>query len=142
MNTTQVRDFTYQSIIEELPLRRKTVLKLIRDYGGLTAQELREKMRIGVNQVSGRVTELADELLIVQAGIKINPVSRKPNTIWRVTTPSERERIAVQEISNLISIVDDLSLDYELVENSYSKELIISKMNYFRNKIEKLQAIL
>ena len=75
---------------EKFSARRKTVYNLIRDYGALTAPQIKAKMVLGINQVSGRITELKDSFYIKEAGSIMNEKSNKPNTLYKVTGENER----------------------------------------------------
>jgi DNA-binding Lrp family transcriptional regulator len=69
----------YQVKRDALVKRRAQVLSIIRDWAGSgtgpTTAEIAERLHVPDNQISGRVTELlADELILI-SGRKFNPRS-------------------------------------------------------------------
>ncbi len=120
MNTTAIqnRNECFFTNAETLGARKKTVYKIIESYGKLTAQEIKEKMVLGVNQISGRLTELSDLYLIKESGSKFNEKSDRPNTLWEITTPDERIDMVNTAFINLRSERDTLINDLNLLNLS------------------------
>ena len=133
------RNNSFHSQIEKFSMRRKTVYNLIKSYERLTAQEIKSKMVLGVNQVSGRITELRETFWIVYAGSKKGE-SKKSNTIWRVTTPEERQKLVENELKSLIW--EKSLLEYDLNTSDLSSPanfLIINRLYKIDKLIKKLK---
>lgn len=154
--TLQTRNETYFKNIEKLSLRRKTVYNLIKKYGELTAQEITVKMvfiktvkkngkakRIfGINNVSGRLTELSNLFLIKSIGVKLNEKTQCPNTIWQITTPDEQIDSVNKEYVKLTEQKDKLVNDYHLLLSDLSKDLIEKRVKVLNNKIKALETVI
>ena len=135
------RNNAYFQNIEKLSQRRKTVYKLIENYGQLTAQEIKEKMVLGINQVSGRISELQELFLIKSVASKINNRSNKKNTVWSITTKNERNDLINAKYVELRNKRDILINDLNLKISKTSKYLLkkeINKINTLISNLEKL----
>lgn len=138
----QNRNEAFHLKVDDLGLRRKTVYKLIETYGPITSQEVKEKMRLGVNQVSGRVTELAARFFIKAEGSKVNNKSNCSNTLWVVTTPNERINLINAEFIHLRNERDELVNDLNLTELSeVAKEIVRKRVAKIDAKIETLEKL-
>ena len=133
------RNESFYSQIEKFGIRRRTVYNLIQEYGELTAQEIKSKMVLGVNQVSGRITELKELFYIVPVGSK-NGVSRVKNTIWRVTAPVERDSLIHEELINLSIEKHNLEFDINnyFISNGL-KEMGVKRLTKINELIKKLE---
>ncbi len=81
---------TYQAILSKLPERRAAVFSVIRDCGPITCQEIADLMGKPINEVSGRITELKKDDLILVCG-KAFSNTHKPRALLRVV-PREPEQ--------------------------------------------------
>jgi hypothetical protein len=124
---TENRNESFFAKIEEFSLRRKTTYQLIKTYQPITTQELKRKMLLGVNQVSGRVTELAQSFYIKPVGTKINEHSKMPNTLWAITTPDERIDLMNAAYVKLIDEQDTLINHLNVTEPSISVKITLKK---------------
>jgi hypothetical protein len=81
----------YKAIIEKLPKKRLEVLAHIelRKDQGATLFELTGLMGRPVNEISGRVTELKKERLIIENGTRVNPTTGKKASVWILNTKSD-----------------------------------------------------
>ena len=142
MNNTAIQNRNESFFIdtEKFSARRKTVYNLIKDYGKLTSQEVKAKMVLGVNQVSGRITELKDSFYIKEAGSKFNETSRKPNTLWAVTGYDERIDLINFEFIKLRNERDVLINDLNLLNLSkMTKERLLKRVKQIDKLIFNLE---
>lgn len=75
----------WERIKDKLSPRRKAVFLHISRKPGITLREVAKKMKVGVNQISGRFTELEKLRLIKEVGQKKFKGERQPHTMWRAT---------------------------------------------------------
>ena len=134
----QNRNESFVKNIEKLSLRRKAVYKIIAQYGFLTSHQIKDKMRLGINQVSGRITELKDMFLIIEAGTVINIKSNTHNTLWKVTNEQERIDLVNKRYTALIDEQKQLESDYHLGVSNYGLEAIKSRIKKIKKQIEAL----
>lgn len=119
------RDESFYTQIAKFAQRRWTVYNLIKTYNGLTSHEIKDKMVLGKHQISGRVTELAEEFWVKSNGSKLNEQTGKQNTIWVVTTPEEREELIKYKLQELNDNLTDLKVDlHDYWCTDYTYELI------------------
>lgn len=113
----KIRDESYQKLINSsLGLRQKTVYLLIKSYNGLTSEEVALRMRLRLNEVSGRITELKNMRLIAPSGSIKNMRSNNQNCKWVALLPVHREKL----------IREDL-MDYRDKQRSLKKDLYIAE---------------
>lgn len=81
----------YEKIKRSLPEKRSEILRLIekRIQYGATLFELVRVAERPINEISGRVTELAAMGLIKDKGRRINPKTNKAATVWVAVGPEE-----------------------------------------------------
>jgi len=77
---------SWDGVQGSLPERRRAVLGIIAsEPNGLPLFRVVQKIGWPVNCVSGRITELAKEGLIEDAGVRaVNPATGKSAVVWRV----------------------------------------------------------
>ena len=109
---------------EKFGLRKKTVYNLVNIYGLITSHQIAEKMKLGINQVSGRITELKDEFLIIEAGSVLNRKTKVHNTLWRVTTKDERTNLVNKRYQELVNETKQLENDFHLGISEYGLKAI------------------
>tara|TARA_R110002096_G_scaffold423748_1_gene631197 strand:+ start:2364 stop:2732 length:369 start_codon:yes stop_codon:yes gene_type:complete len=115
MNTAiQNRNQSFFNSVEKMSLRRKTVYKIIEQYGLITSQQIKEKMKLGINQISGRVTELKQMCLVVEGGSFVNEKSNVHNTLWRLVKSEERINLINARYAALVDEQKQLENDYHL----------------------------
>lgn len=87
----------YHAKRDALRKRRAQVLAIIRDWSGSgpgpTTAEIADRLGVPDNQISGRVTELLGEDLILIAGRKFNPKSGVRARAY--TVPRSNEQLAL-----------------------------------------------
>lgn len=85
----------YDSIKDHLPEKRRMVYDQIDSAstaGGITLFELCVKLKLPVNSVSGRVTELHDSAVIVDSGRRrINPDTGRRAVVWITRSRYDQE---------------------------------------------------
>jgi len=144
MNTTAIQNRNESFFIdtEKFSARRKTVYNLIKNYGHLTTQEVRSKMVLGANQVSGRITELKELFYIKEDGSKFNEVSRKGNTLWTLTGYDERIDLINSKYAELINEYKTLENDLNLANLSKTtKQRTLKRMEKINKLIFNLENI-
>ena len=137
-SSTQNRNGVYFSQIEKLKGRRKTVFKLIKTYGFISAHQIAKKMRLSLNCVSGRLTELKDMFLIVEAAKIHNDKTKVLNTLWRVVRQDERTDLVNAKYQELINTRDGLINDFNLNISDITKEVLEKELKKINKKIEML----
>lgn len=76
---------SWDSLQETISSKRLKVFKAIESNEGATLFELTKILNWPVNRVSGRVTELAKNELIVDSGTRrTNPESGKTGIVWTI----------------------------------------------------------
>jgi hypothetical protein len=77
----------FEGIKAGLPEKRMKVLDAIGKTGsqGATLFELVKILERPVNEISGRVTELAEGELIIDTGRRVNPDTERAATVWIIT---------------------------------------------------------
>lgn len=83
---TQTQLDAWQFLGEKLAERQKAVFEEIRlAKKGLTLFELTERLKLPINQISGRVTELQAKGFVQSSGERrTNPATKKQATVWIV----------------------------------------------------------
>lgn len=144
MNSTAIqnRNEAFHINTEKLSLRRKTVYKIIKTYGLVSAQQIKDKMRLGVNQVSGRITELKEMFLIKEEGSVLNRNTNVRNTLYAVTTKDEQVDLVNARYQELVDEKKSLENDYHLGVSEYGLEAIKNRIKKIDKKINVLSKIL
>lgn len=97
-------------------------------------------MVLGVNQVSGRITELQDSYHIKESGSKFNYQTRKPNTLWQIITPFERNDLINLAFIKLRNERDVLINDLNLLNLSQiTRGRTLKRINAIDKQIFKLE---
>lgn len=130
------RNQSFYSQISKFAQRRWTVYNLIKTYNGLTSHEIKDKMVLGKHQISGRVTELAEEFWVKSNGSKLNEQTGKQNTIWVVTTLEEREKLVKEKLDELEDELGKLSIDSDYYD------LCRTTQNLINDRIKKLDKLI
>ena len=134
----QNRNESFFNSIEKLSLRRKTVYKLIQRYKLITSQQIKEKMKLGFNQVSGRITELKEMCLIIEGGSVLNKESNTKNTLWRLTNKEERINLVNKRYVALVDEQKALENDYHLFLSEHSLKVIKKRISKIKKQIIQL----
>lgn len=132
------RNDAFHSNLEKLSQRRKTVYRIIKNYGQITASQIKDKMMLGINQVSGRITELKKMCLIVEVGSVKNEKSNTNNTLYRTTTKNEQIDLINKRYQELIDEQKELENDYNLGLSNYSLEVIKKRISGIKKEINQL----
>lgn len=134
----QNRNDAYALNYEKLSKKRQIVYKLIALYGKASAQQIKERMQVGINQVSGRITELKKMCLIIEAGSVKNEKSNTNNTLYRRTTKNEQINLINKRYQELINEQKELENDYYLGLSNYSLEVIKKRISGIKKEINQL----
>lgn len=142
MESIKNRNAAFHSIVEKLPDNRRLIFELIQENKQITAQEIAEKYRKPINEITGRITELKNYCFVVEVGSKENRFTNKKNTIYQVIQ-SEDERINLinKRYVELRDTKDSLINDYNLNLSKISKELLKKEINKIQTKINFLEKI-
>ena len=139
MNTAiQNRNQSFFNSVEKMSLRRKTVYKIIEQYGLITSQQIKEKMKLGINQISGRVTELKQMCLVVEGGSFVNEKSNVHNTLWRLVKSEERINLINARYAALVDEQKQLENDYHLGVSEHGLKVIKTRISKINKQIEQL----
>jgi len=139
-NSLKNRNDAFKKLIEKFGLRRKTVYNLIKDCGSLTDFEISEKMILPINSITGRRRELEELCLIKESGSKKNEKTDVLNTIWSVTSETERLNLINSKLSKLIKERDTLEMDLlSLSISNFSIELIKKQLKIVGKLIKDLK---
>lgn len=85
-NTVETRDFGHQSVQASLGRRQQDILFLLNGCpGGLTNDEISERLGWRINTVTPRIKELRELGLVVSGGARLNARTGRPNVFWKTT---------------------------------------------------------
>jgi len=136
------RNNAFKQLIEKFALRKRAVYKIIESYGSLTDFEIAEKMKLPINSITGRRKELEQSCLIKEVASKKNDKTNITNTIWSVTTESERTLLIASKLSELIKQRDALYNDLDATHLSkFSIELINTQLKTVVKLIKGLEKL-
>lgn len=134
----QNRNDAFHSNIEKLSQRRRNVYRIIRNYGQITASQIKDKMRLGINQVSGRITELKKMCLIIEVGSVKSEKSNVNHTLYRITSKNEQIDLVNKRYQDLINEQKELENDYHLGLSKHSLEIIKKRISGIKKEINQL----
>ena len=134
----KLRDTAYSTLVDKLSLRRKVVYQLIKKYGPISGEQIADKMRIRLNEVSGRITELSQLRLIKYAGSTQSTRSKLANSIYKVTIPAEREEIIKVDIIRYRNQIEDLKFDLTGVFSSFGEAVIRKEITRVENLLNNI----
>jgi predicted ArsR family transcriptional regulator len=96
--TNETRRESYHAVLETLTERQKAVLQVLKERGGLTAQETAAELhRRGLtptderNFAAPRLTELSDKGLVKAVGKKKCYKTGRNVTVWSAAQPADAE---------------------------------------------------
>lgn len=141
METTQIiRNEAYFNNTLKLSSRRQLVFDVIKKNGMITAQEIRLKLRLGINQISGRLTELKDAGLIMPVGSKLNIYSNCHNTLFRVASKHENIKLTNRLFIKLRTRKDEIinEINTSLFMSETTKKNHLKELKTINKKIESL----
>jgi len=79
----QIRNKSFEEILEVLSDKRGEVYKIISEKGPITTEEIAEILKVYPHCVSGRVVELRDDYgLIEYVGMKISSKNNRSHSLW------------------------------------------------------------
>jgi|GEM_PF-1601014 len=137
------RNRAYFSITEKLPQKRQRIYAFISQCEPCTALEISDNYHIPINEVVGRITELKNYFLIVEAGSKTNLHTGKKNTIYRITkSDSERIDLINQRFVELRNQKEQLERDFHLGISPLTRDLILKETAKINVQIHQLGKIL
>ena len=74
----------YVDLLESIGQRQMQVYKCIEENENISNREIGEKLYLPINCVTGRVKELRDRKLVLQSGNKIDQITKKQVSTWKV----------------------------------------------------------
>lgn len=74
----------YVDLLESIGQRQMQVYKCIEENENISNREIAEKLYLPINCVTGRVKELRDRKLVLQSGNKIDQITKKQVSTWKV----------------------------------------------------------
>ncbi len=136
------RNESFHKLTDKLGERNKTAYNLIKKYRGLTSHQIKEKMILGLNQVSGRITELKDLFLIKESGSRKNEKSDCKNTFWVITSIEERRDLVDAEFIKLRTNRDEIidTINTQSLK-TYIENILILELKRVKKSIRNLERI-
>jgi len=116
----QTRNEAYLAIVDDLSDKQKLIYQTIRYLGKASNSDISEYLKIPINQVTGRVTELRKQFLIQAIKTKANTYTGIQNAVWK-TVEDHYERIQlmirfIEESSHYLRLIED---DLRKIDGSY-----------------------
>jgi len=137
------RNEAYKSIIGELPERRQYIFQMLEQVPNSSAWDIADITEMPFNQVAARITELKDLFLIIEVGSKINPKSKKSNTLYRVVTNlDERIDLINEAFVEYRENKEKLERDYHAGVSTLTKAMIKKEIDKIKYQINSLSKIL
>jgi hypothetical protein len=139
MEAVKNRNTAYHNI-DNLGKRQFEVLEAIRLNQPCTAQEICRFLGVGINQVTGRISELRDDLmLITEAGSEVNQNSKAQNTLWRhFKNKDERINAINKKYVELQNIKAQLESDGHIALSPYAANVIAKEIEKVDKRIKKI----
>lgn len=138
ITTVNAQKEAYKAIVNELPERMLSVLKLIEKLNGCTYSELARVYGISANLVTNRVSDLQKVGLIKKIGTK--EYNGRMQTIFKVCTADEARKIQQDLYIEYRTKREELERDFLTLadKSETTKDLIKSRINYYKTKIDLL----
>lgn len=137
------RNEAYVLNLKNMSEKRREVYALIHELGRATAQQVKERMKVGINQVSGRITELKETCFIVEVGSVKNNKSGTNNTVYRVATDEERKELINKRykilVKKWIGLEKDFKQGYELGLSESTLEAIEKRLTQTKREVKRLR---
>lgn len=139
MEATKNRNRAYHNI-DNLGKRQYEVMEAIRLNQPCTSQEISRFLGVGINQVTGRISELRDDLmLITEAGSEVNQNSKAQNTLWRhFKNKDERVNAINKKYVELQNIKAQLERDGHVPLSPYAANVIAKEIEKVDKRIKKI----
>lgn len=133
------RNESFHTQIEKFALRKGTVYKMFKTYGGLTDFEVAQKMVLPINSITGRRKELLETFFLKAVWSKLNEKTNKMNTVWVVTDPEEREKLVDVKLFELYGEITALEIDVAFINlSNVTEKLILQRIKKLQKLIDKL----
>jgi len=108
------RNATYYELLPNLAQSRRRVVKALKQHQPCTTKQLACKMKLPINRLSGRMTELLNMGVIEIFGTEICHETKKPNTIYIMATGKkemkEPEISTAKKVKKIKKEITDLIL--------------------------------
>jgi len=138
----QNRNIAFFNIVEKLPAKRQLIFKLIKKHEPCTLEEICDKYGLK-RTVSGRLTELKNDCLILEHGSKKSNSSKTMNTIYRtISNPNERINLINLKYAELRDKKDALINDFNLGMSQISRNILDKELVKINTKINNLEKVL
>lgn len=137
--TIQNRNNAFFDKIDTLSDNRKQVYNIINAHGSLTAIAIASELLWSINQVSGRLTELAEMFLIKPNGSIVNNYSNCKNTVWTIVNSNdERINLINSKYAQLVNERDEITNDINLQLSIFTKETALKRIAKINKQIKYL----
>lgn len=81
----QIRNKTFEEVLEMLSDKRRVVYKIISEQGPITTEEIAEILQVHPHCVSGRIVELRDDYGLIEfEGSKKGSKNNRHHSLWKV----------------------------------------------------------
>lgn len=142
MSSTLIRNKAYQQIVDTLPEKRAKVYQAIKELGVCTALNIAFFLHVPINEVTGRVRELKDSYLILEAGTVRNKLTKKFNTLYKIPKEIEVQKALLEDLAKLSDQQDDLLKDLKKDLSITSIKALEVKVVKLRSQINRIKRIL
>lgn len=119
------------------------VLEAIRLKEPATAQEIASFLNTSINQVTGRISELREDyVLIKESGSKLSETSNKMCTAYvYISNKEERLHLIRDKYRELINKRDQLVSDFHNKVSKYTKSILEKELIKINTKIEQISKL-
>ena len=138
-NSVKNRDTAYHNIYK-IGDKQLQVLEAIRLNQPATAQEIASFLNTSINQVTGRISELKEDfILIKEHGSKQSETSKKMCTSYMyISDKSERLRLIRDKYVELVDKRDQLVSDFHNKVSRYTKSILEKELIKLNTKLEQI----
>ncbi len=89
----QLRNRSFNEILDVLGARQKQVLLTLKDYGELSIEEIAHILEVYPHQVCPRIKELREMDLVEFAGETTSAISKKKVSLWKLKKLPDQLRL-------------------------------------------------
>lgn len=137
----QNRNAAFEKIAPELPEKRKRVFQALKAHEPCTREELARFMRLSINEVTGRITELRDQNVLVKENTSVKRHGHSQTLLETFKDPFERMEAIAARKKNVTIEIWELKNDIDRVMNSCTHGLISARIKKLENDLNKLEKL-